>query len=126
MLNLIATFNPGSLALSQPRQQDAIAITATAYCLPGRTASGPTTGEVHRKGGCIALSRDLERDLGVKFGSIVELPGVGRFIFADRMPATWRGRPVHRKVDVYHPTYQECMRFGTKRVTIRVLRKEKR
>ncbi len=61
----------------------------TAYCLKGHTTSGLTTAEVHQKGGCIALSRKLAKDLGLyrgprkydyRFGAIIEVAGGGRFI----------------------------------------------
>ena len=99
-------------------------VVATAYCLRGHTTSGPTTSEVHRKGHCIALSRSLAKDLGLKngpgqydykFGQIIEVEGYGRFIFADLMPARWK----HYRVDIYYPTLKECHVFGVKRCQVR-------
>jgi 3D (Asp-Asp-Asp) domain-containing protein len=119
---LLFTFYPGS-GSCQPGQP---VVVATAYCLKGPTTSGPTTVEVHQLGGCIALSRSLAQDLGLKrgpgqyaykFGAIIEVIGVGRFIFADLMPPQWR----HYRVDIYYPTCREARVFGIKRCQIRVI-----
>ena len=92
-------------------------VLATAYHLRGHTTSGPTTAEVHQQGGCIALSRSLAQDLGLKrgpgrydyrFGSLIEVEGIGQFIFADLMPPRWQ----HYRVDIYHPNLAQCRAFG--------------
>jgi 3D (Asp-Asp-Asp) domain-containing protein len=99
-------------------------VNATAYCLKGHTTSGPTTAQVYKTGGCIALSRKLAKDLGLykgpgkydyHFGTIIEVVGVGRFIFADLMPPQWR----HYRVDIYQPTLRQCRVFGVKRCQVR-------
>lgn len=110
---MLLTLNPGP-ALSQSRHTERVV--ATAYCLPGKTASGPRTGEIHRAGGCIALSRDLVRTLKARFGDVIEVDGVGRFIFADLMPPKWK-----KRVDIYFPNSRECRVFGVKRTQIRVV-----
>lgn len=98
---------------------------ATAYCLKGHTTSGPTTSQVHQRGGCIALSRKLAQDLGLfkgpgkydyRFGTVIEVTGVGSFIFADLMPEKWRGY----RVDIYRPTLKDCQVFGVKRCQVKV------
>jgi 3D (Asp-Asp-Asp) domain-containing protein len=108
----------------QPRQE-AVAI-ITAYCLKGHTTSGPTTAAVHRKGGCLALSRKLAKDLGLyrgpgkydyRFGVIIEVAGVGRFIFADLMPPQWEGY----RVDIYWHTLRQCRVFGVKKCQVKVV-----
>lgn len=100
-------------------------VIATAYCLKGKTTSGPRTAAV--KGGCIALSRCLARDLGLKtgpgkydykFGIMIEVIGVGTFTFADLMPPKWR----HYRVDIWHPTLKQCKVFGVKRCQVRVVK----
>ena len=122
-LMLILTFYPVA-GSCQPRT-----VIATAYCLPGHTTSGPKTAEIHRQGGCLALSRILAQDLGLKrgpgiynyrFGSVIEIIGVGRFIFADLMPARWR----HYRVDIYYPTLKECRVFGVQRRQVRVVERK--
>lgn len=100
---------------------------ATAYCLKGRTTSGPRTTEIHEGSGygCIALSRKLAQALGLKtkrgnykFGSIIEVSGEGRYVFADLMPTQWTGY----RVDIYHPTLRECRVFGVKKRMVRVIK----
>jgi len=122
-LILLWTFYPVS-SNCQPRQE-ALA-TITAYCLKGHTTSGLTTAEVYRQGGCIALSRRLAKDLGLyrgpgrydyRFGSIIEVAGVGRFIFADLMPPKWQGY----RVDIYHPSSKWCRVFGVRKRQVKVI-----
>jgi 3D (Asp-Asp-Asp) domain-containing protein len=105
-------------------------VIATAYCLKGHTTSGPRTAEVNQQGGCIALSRVLAKDLGLKkgpgqydykFGTIIEVEGVGRYIFADLMPPRWR----HYRIDIFFPTLKECHVFGVKRTQVRVIECQK-
>jgi hypothetical protein len=90
--------------------------------LTGHTTSGPKTSQV--KGGCIALSRKLAKDLGLYqgpgkydylFGATIEVVGVGYFTFADLMPEKWR----HYRVDIWFLTLRECKVFGVKKCQIR-------
>jgi hypothetical protein len=125
ILLLLSTFypNPGSCQ-PQPRNNRADKnkhlITASAYCLKGRTSSGPLTHEIRN---CIALSRDLVKSLNLLknkkrkfssgnclFGSIVVIDGLGEFTFADVMPAKWK-----RRVDIWHTTKKHCDVFGIKK-----------
>ena len=116
LLLLLLIPSPISGEPCRPKRQP-LAV-ATAYCLKGHTSSGPTTVRVHKDlGGCIALSRSLAKSLGLYrsgkylFGAVVEVEGVGRFVFADLMPKKWG----HYRVDIYHPTYRECRQFGVKK-----------
>ena len=120
---LLLTSNPAPVNC-QPNRQPIVV--ATAYCLKGHTTSGPTTSQVHEKGGCIALSRSLAKDLGLykgpgrydyRFGKKIEVIGVGTFIFADLMPEKWR----HYRVDIYYPTLKQCKVFGIKRYQVKVI-----
>jgi 3D (Asp-Asp-Asp) domain-containing protein len=80
-------------------------VTVTAYASGTRTASG------HRpQPGMLALSRDVERGLGVRFGDRVHLTRLGTFVFHDRMPRYW-----HRRVDLYLPTRHAARQFGVRR-----------
>ena len=135
---LLITLNPVPVHHCQPLRtirscSPGITTTATAYCLKGHTTSGPRTTAIHGHNGygCIALSRKLAKDLGLKcgpgqydykFGSIIELEGHGLFIFGDLMPTMWRGY----RVDVYRPTLKECRVFGVQRRQIRVVKKKYR
>ncbi len=121
LLLCLLTFHPATGHCQPPT------VIATAYCLPGPTTSGPRTAEIHRQGGCIALSRKLAQDLGLyrgpgkydyRFGTRIEVIGVGVFIFADLMPEKWN----HYRVDIYFPTLKQCRVFGVKRVMIRAVR----
>ncbi len=115
LLGSLITLTPGP-AYCQPDKP--VVIVATAYCLKGKTSSGPTTTQVHNLGGCIALSRDLVQILEAQFGDLIEVEGVGTFIFADRMPPQWRMR-----VDIFFPTRTECFTFGVKRCNIKKIPK---
>lgn len=79
-------------------------VKVTAYCHSGRTASGIRVRE-----GILALSRDLEYQLSMRFGELVKLEGLGTFTFEDRMASYKR-----RQADVWVPRYHEAMRFGVK------------
>ncbi len=79
-----------------------LVVTVTAYASGMRTAAG-----VRPRGGIVAVSRDVERQLGLRFGDVVEVSGVGRLIFRDRMPARWT-----RRIDVYLPTRAAAVQFG--------------
>ncbi len=79
-------------------------VKVTAYCHSGRTASGTRVRE-----GILALSRDLEYQLGMRFGDLVKLEGLGTFAFEDRMASYKR-----RQADIWLPRYAEAMRFGVK------------
>jgi 3D (Asp-Asp-Asp) domain-containing protein len=85
-------------------------VTVTAY---SRRSGKITASRQKVRPGIIALSRDLERDWGVKFGDLIHLPGIGTLEFQDRMPPYWTER-----VDVYHECYYEAKRFGIKQVII--------
>lgn len=125
-LAAMLTLNP-SVEKRQPRQPVAVAtsvpirVTATAYCLTGKMSNGQRTHH-----GVIALSRDLVKALGLKkssnqfdckFGTIIQLKGVGTFIFKDLMPPQWS-----KRVDVWQPSVAHCNRFGVKRCDLVMLK----
>ncbi len=95
---------------SASAETESIIVTATAYSptpeecdnTPFITASGR---RVRR--GIIALSRDIEREFGVRFGDVLYLEGLGYYQFQDRMHRRWK-----RRVDIFHPTRQEAEDFG--------------
>lgn len=59
------------------------------------------------KEGMIALSRDIEKKYGFKFGDDVFLLGLGRFIFEDRMNKRWTNR-----VDILMFSEKKAKSFG--------------
>lgn len=87
-------------------------VTVTAY---SRRSGKITASGQKVRPGIIALSRDLERDWGAKFGDMIHLPGIGLLEFQDRMPHYWTER-----VDVYHECYHEAKRFGVKTALLEV------
>lgn len=108
ILLLALTLNPNSgLTQDRPRHTGKVPVevTATAYC----QRANPTASGRKVFVGCIALSRDLERQLNAKFGDVIILNG-RRYIFADRMHHKWR-----KRVDVYRKTKKECDVFGKRR-----------
>lgn len=90
----------------QPTISLAMAVVkVTAYCHPGRTASG-----IRVQDGILALSRDLEYNLSMNFGDQVKLEGLGIYSFQDRMAHYKR-----QQADIWVPGYAQAMRFGVKR-----------
>ena len=57
--------------------------------------------------GAVALSRDLEADLGLSFGDLIEIDGLGLFRFEDRTHRRWR-----RTVDILFFSPEKAKRFG--------------
>jgi 3D (Asp-Asp-Asp) domain-containing protein len=79
-------------------------VKVTAYCHPGKTASGMRVQD-----GILALSRDLEYNLDMRFGDQVKLEGLGTFAFQDRMASYKR-----MQADIWLPGYSQAIRFGVK------------
>jgi 3D (Asp-Asp-Asp) domain-containing protein len=82
-------------------------VTVTAYSSyesPGRTASG-----LRPKPGMLAVSRDVERLLGLHFGDRVLVGGVP-YLFEDRMAVRWT-----RRIDLFAPSYAQARQFGIQR-----------
>jgi 3D (Asp-Asp-Asp) domain-containing protein len=88
-----------------------LAVTVTAYSSGTITASGSRV-----RLGDIALSRDVERDLHVRFGDKITLDTRGMFTFTDRMPWYW-----HRRVDLYLGDRQRALQFGKQQGVIQRL-----
>jgi 3D (Asp-Asp-Asp) domain-containing protein len=80
-------------------------VKVTAYCHPGRTASG-----IRVQDGILALSRDLEYNMDMRFGDQVRLEGLGTYSFEDRM-ASYKSM----QADIWLPCHSQAMRFGVKR-----------
>jgi len=98
------------LVLESDRAQDVLLVTVTAYAPTG----SPTAAGVVPSVGTIALSRDIEETLQIHFGEHVCLGGLGRYVFADRMPWYW-----HRRVDIFLTSAARARHFGiVRRVTI--------
>ncbi len=91
-------------------------VSVTAYSYSGGqypyniTASGRQVQE-----GMVAVSRDVERDLGLSFGDRVLLHGLGVFEFQDRMASRWT-----LKADVFKQSDHKARSFGVKRQIVLV------
>jgi 3D (Asp-Asp-Asp) domain-containing protein len=104
--------SPRNAPQLRPARTSRLRVTVTAYSRGRPTASG------HRvRPGMIALSRDIERALGVTFGERVVLEGVGTFVFADRVSARHR-----RRADIFIASPRAARRFGVKVIAVRVAR----
>jgi 3D (Asp-Asp-Asp) domain-containing protein len=79
-------------------------IKVTAYCHPGKTASG-----IRVQDGILALSRDLEYNLDMRFGDQVKLEGFGTYSFQDRMAHYKRNQ-----ADIWMPCRSQAVQFGVK------------
>lgn len=93
-----------------------VPVTVTAYNpvpnqtddTPHITASNKTVDE-----GMAALSRDLEKQFGFKFGDQIKLLGIGEYQFEDRMHRRWK-----RKVDILMFSKAQAKEFGKKKAQL--------
>jgi 3D (Asp-Asp-Asp) domain-containing protein len=92
-------------AFTGDARQDTVTVTVTAYS-PGDSGTITASGK-RAKPGMLAISRDLERLLGLRFGDRVRLVGYGTFPVEDRMARRWK-----RRVDVRVATHREARQFG--------------
>ncbi len=65
------------------------------------------------RAGIVALSRDLEKKLKVKFGDFVVIEGIGTYDFQDRT-----SRKLKLTADIFMWTKEEAMEFGRKQTRI--------
>ncbi len=105
----------GILATPRPTMcvtMSIVTVTAYHHCpgSKGITASGRRVAR-----GMIAVSRDLRKNLELRYGDKVLLHGMGVFEFQDLMAARW-----HKKVDVYLDNQRKAYRFGVKHYVVLV------
>src|SRR5258706_12388663 len=86
--------------------------TVTAYCpcseCVGLYSGGPTaSGVMPKPGVTIAAPRSIP------FGTILEIPGVGRRVVQDRLALRYDNR-----IDVFVRSHTEAKRFGTKKLSV--------
>jgi 3D (Asp-Asp-Asp) domain-containing protein len=96
------------VGLTSDAHEQRLQVTVTAYAGGTITASGRRP-----QPGMLALSRDVERALGVRFGDRVHLAGLGTFVFHDRMPGYWT-----RRVDLYLPSRHAARQFGIRQALL--------
>jgi len=113
LLSQVATASINPTLKDLDSRSKIIPVTITSYCLTSKMSNGQRTHN-----GAIALSWDLVRDLGVKFGDLVEIKGYGTFVYKDRMPNQWR-----KRVDIWLPTYKHCQNFGVKKSQIKLVKR---
>ena len=119
-----AFFAPGLVAQEDGMGIRAIPVKVTAYNpVRSQTDSSPfiTASNKRVRSGMVALSRDLEREFGFRFGDTVDLYGIGRFVFEDRMH-----RRKRRHVDILMLNPGEARKFGIKSSYLFVLEESKR
>jgi 3D (Asp-Asp-Asp) domain-containing protein len=96
-------------------------VEVTAYNAdPKQTDSTPNitaSGQQVREGIC-ALSRDIEKEYGLKFGDKIEIIGLGIFEFRDRM-----NKRIKKGVDVFKKSLGEALQIGRQERKIRFLKR---
>ena len=63
--------------------------------------------------GICALSRDIEKDFGLKFGDEIVIEGLGKFEFQDRM-----NKRLKKHVDIFMSSKFEAFQFGRKKLNV--------
>ena len=98
-----------------------VPVTVTAYnAVPGQTDSTPfiTASNTRVRTGICAVSRDLENRLGLRFGDMLHLEGIGPCEFQDRMH-----RRKRNQVDLFMWKRRDAIRFGRQRSRVLVMPK---
>lgn len=104
------------------REPQPLPVRVTAYPPLSRcTDSTPyvTASNQRVRDGIIAVSRDIEQRLGLRFGDRVRISGIGEFEFQDRMHPRHTGA-----VDIFKWCPKECRRFGVQQAMLEVVRGE--
>ena len=106
---------PAILGTAQPTICISMSVvTVTAYHPgPGGGCSSPTlttASGVKVREGIMAVSRDVEKRLGLNFGDRVLLEGLGVFEFQDRMAKRWS-----KKADIFMNCGLRARNFGVRR-----------
>lgn len=126
----VRSYLPASMFWSQPQSNEPVTTNSNPALAVTVTAYSPTEEECDEdpyitayqkpvKEGTIAISRDLEEELGWAIGDKVYLTGLGVFEVWDRMHPRWR-----KKVDIFFHDTERAVSFGVKQA--KVLKVEKR
>lgn len=107
-----------------------ISVTATAYsATPRETNSSPevTADMTPSRIGLLAISRDLEAELGLQLGETVVIPELGVFKIHDRMSThkrkgTSQQQAIRRSVDILHANSKAALMFGKQQVKLIYIR----
>jgi 3D (Asp-Asp-Asp) domain-containing protein len=91
-------------------------VTATGYSAREEECDGTpeyTASMTPSRVGVIAVSKDLEDEIGLKMGQMVLIEGMGTFRIEDRMNKRWK-----RRIDIMHGNQKAALLFGKKDVKI--------
>lgn len=114
----LTTINESEMSNPKPD----LAVTVTAYSPTEQECDEDpyiTAYQKQVKEGTIAISRDLEEELGWGIGDKVYLAGLGVFEVWDRMHPRWK-----KKVDIFFHDTEKAVSFGVRQA--KVLKVEKR
>ncbi len=104
------------LALSLPAPAEecrrTVDVSVSAYSLTEQyNSNGKTASGVVPRPGFIAISRDLEREHGLKFGDTVWIKGLGEYIVQD-----WTHLRKNNSVDIFMESYRKARNFGIRKL----------
>ena len=97
---------------------DIIEVTVTAYTPTYRECDNDphiTSSMKKVRFGFVALSRDLEQKMGLRFGDVILIP----FEFQDRMNARYKNR-----IDIFMHSQKSAIKFGKRKMKVFVVRKD--
>lgn len=95
-----------------PEKDPSVAVTVTAYSPTEEECDSDPYITAYQKPvreGTIAISRDLEKELGWRAGDRIHLNGLGVFEVNDRMSLKWR-----KRVDIFFHDTEKAVSFGIK------------
>ncbi len=116
-LTIICLVGLGLALVPQPTlgvNMSIVSVTAYSY-FGGQPPYNITASGKRVKEGMVAVSRDVERNLSLRFGDRVLLHGLGVFEFQDRMAPRWT-----LKADVFMHSNKKARSFGVKRHVVLV------
>src|SRR4030043_1903412 len=97
-------------------RKESIGILTFNYCCQGKITASATLV----KPGYIALSHDIEKKHGLKFGDLIYLEGEKEpYVFTDRMPAQWE-----RRADLYSRSCKTAEEYGVRKSMLWFVRKK--
>jgi 3D (Asp-Asp-Asp) domain-containing protein len=107
LLAVVITLSASAQPAPPPREGIYV---ATAYSVTGITASGEWT---HRH--VVAADPDV-----IPLGSRIKIRRAGRYS-GEYVVADTGAKIIGRKLDIYMPSTRECMKFGSRRVRVRII-----
>ena len=105
---------PTTRSIETPRTNDYVAYVATGYC-PCAKCCGKNTG-ITASGAKAQAGVTVAMPSRFKFGTKIEIKGMGKYIVQDR-----GGAIKGNKIDIYFNTHQEALNFGRRTVYLKIL-----